>query len=81
MPPTRVRPNPSRGPVTLLGVGADVVVYDLAGRRVASPGHGIRAGASGVVWDGMDGGRPAAPGVYLARGAGEAHALRIVRLR
>ena len=79
--PPRARPNPSRGPVALQGLGAEVVVYDLAGRRVASSGRGIRAGAHGAVWDGLDGGRPAAPGVYLARGAGSPRALRVVRLR
>ncbi len=80
--PPRARPNPSLGAVTLEGLGADVTVYDLAGRRVAWPGHGVRAGASGAVWDGLDGPRPAAPGVYLARGADAARRpLRGVRLR
>ena len=79
--PPRARPNPSRSAVALQGMGARVVVYDLAGRRVAWPGHGIGTGPGGAVWDGLDGGRPAAPGVYLARGAGAGRALRIVRLR
>ena len=79
--PPRARPNPSRGPVALEGMGADVAVYDLAGRCVAGPGHGVRRGAGTMVWDGLDGGRPAAPGLYLAHGGGAGRTLRIVRLR
>jgi hypothetical protein len=77
----RAWPNPSRGPVAIEGMGTDVTVYDLAGRRVAWPGRGVRRNPQGALWDGRDGARPAAPGVYLARGAGGPRTLRLVRLR
>jgi hypothetical protein len=79
--PPRAWPNPSRGAVALRGMGTGVAVFDLAGRRIAWPGHGVVGRADGAAWDGLDGGRPAAPGVYLARGSGAGPTLRIVRLR
>jgi hypothetical protein len=80
-PPPQAWPNPSRGPVELRGLGADVVVYDLAGRRIAWTGAGIRSSAGTVRWDGLDAGRPVAPGIYLARGADPRRSLRLIRLR
>jgi hypothetical protein len=77
----RALPNPSRGAVRLEGLGPDVWVYDLAGRRVAGPGHGVGWSAGTPVWDGNAGGRPAPPGIYLARGARSQRLVRIVRLR
>jgi hypothetical protein len=77
----RALPNPSRGAVRLEGLGPDVWIYDLAGRRVAGPGHGVGWSAGTPVWDGNAGGRPAPPGIYLACGARSQRPVRIVRLR
>jgi hypothetical protein len=74
-------PNPGRGPVALRGMGAGVVIYDVAGRKVASQGHGVTWIGGAPVWDGDVGGLPAPPGVYLARGARGEGPVRIVRLR
>ncbi len=59
-------PNPTRGAVHLIVgdalVGADAVVVDASGRRIASP---IATAAGDVLWDGTDRlGRRVAPGVY-----------------
>jgi hypothetical protein len=74
-------PNPSRGAVRLRGLGADITVYDMAGRRIAAPGMGIAWTAGTPVWDGNENGRPAPPGIYLARGGHSRRLVRIVRLR
>jgi hypothetical protein len=83
-------PNPTRGPVAFtldLPADADVVleVFDLSGRRVADVRHGVlAAGRRMLDWNGLDeGGRPAAPGVYLARvqAGRETAGARIVRVR
>ncbi len=74
-------PNPSRGAVALRGMGPDVAVYDMAGRRVAGPGHGMTLAAGTLVWDGNVGGRPAPAGIYLARGGCGQRLVRIVRLK
>jgi hypothetical protein len=86
----RAAPNPSAGGTTFLlaspaaGVQS-LLVEDIAGHVVRSFGAGaFAAGARRVSWDGRDdGGRLAAPGVYLVRyrtPAGE-RATRFVRLR
>ena len=80
MPPQAL-PNPSRGAVALRGMDPDVAIYDMAGRRVAGPGHGVVPIAGGPVWDGSDGGRAAPPGIYLARSGRSQRLVRIVRLR
>jgi hypothetical protein len=79
--PPQALPNPSRGVVALRGMDPDVAIYDMAGRRVAESGHGIVLAAGTPVWDGGDGGRPAPPGIYLARGGHSQRLVRIVRLR
>ncbi len=61
----RLWPNPARGPVRLEGVGPDVVVVDVAGRRVASPGRGLRAEGAYWVWDARTFGRGVHPGLYF----------------
>ena len=69
------RPNPSRGTseIRLLLPSActpEVVLFDLAGRRVRSlaAGEPMTAGEHGVRWDGRDGsGAPVRDGVYLVR--------------
>lgn len=73
----RAVPNPSRGPVRLEGLGADVVIVDVQGRRVAMPGRGLRAEGSAWVWDARDRGQRARPGLYWARSRTSARALRI----
>jgi len=62
----RAWPNPARGPVRLEGLGADAVVVDVAGRRVAWIGHGLRAEGRGWLWDARDRGGRVAPGLYWA---------------
>jgi hypothetical protein len=74
-------PNPSRGAVALLGMKSDVAIYDMAGRRIAGFGHGVVSAAGTPVWDGNEGGQPAPPGIYLARGGSSQRLVRIVRLR
>lgn len=74
-------PNPSRGAVALRGMDPDVAIYDMAGRRVAEPGHGIVSAAGTLVWDGNVGGHSAPPGIYLARSGNSQRLVRIVRLR
>ena len=67
-------PNPARGAATvhfdLAGAeNVDLTLYDVSGRQVRQLAHGaFAAGPHDVTWDGLDAaGRPAAPGVYLAR--------------
>jgi hypothetical protein len=83
-------PNPSAGAVTLSlampEAGEAVVeVFDLAGRRLATPWRGgLAAGRHPIGWDGrIEGGGPAAPGVYLARAraGGTGATARLVRVR
>ncbi len=78
-PPPAIRavPNPFRTGVRLAGASMGIRIYDMSGRLIrALPA----AGESGVRWDGRDTrGRPVPPGVYLARGSGDA-AVRLVRL-
>jgi len=62
----RVWPNPARGPVRLEGLGADAVVFDVTGRRVATVGHGLRAEGPALVWDLRDRDQRARPGLYWA---------------
>jgi hypothetical protein len=59
-------PNPARGPVRLRGLGDDVVVVDVTGRRVASVGHGLHVDGGAWVWDARDHGARVAPGLYWA---------------
>jgi len=79
--PAQALPNPSYGAVALRGMGPAATIYDVTGRRVAEPGHGIAWTAGSPVWDGNEAGRPAPPGIYLARGSGSRRLVRIVRLR
>jgi hypothetical protein len=79
--PPQALPNPSRGAVALRGMGPDVAIYDMAGRRVAESGHGIVSAAGTLVWDGNVGGRSAPAGIYLARSGHSQRLVRIVRLR
>jgi len=74
-------PNPSRGAVALRGMGVDVAIYDMAGRRVAEAGRGVTWSAGTPVWDGDEDGHAAPPGIYLARGGDQKRLVRIVRLR
>lgn len=83
----RVWPSPARGRVQLAfsapGGAAEVVVLDLAGRRVRELVHGmVPASETRMEWDGLDAdGRPAAPGVYCIRiVAGTREAMRRVVL-
>ncbi len=68
------RPNPARERVTFeFSVPyddrrAELAVFDLAGRRVATVGRGARAGTNAAAWSLVDErGRPVAPGVYVCR--------------
>jgi len=81
-------PQPSRGTVHLafeVAQGtADLEVLDIAGRRLATLGTGIRAGLHHMTWNGRskDGGT-LPPGVYLVRlspSAGGASAVRSITL-
>jgi hypothetical protein len=76
----RAWPNPSRGPVRIVGLGADVIVVDVQGRRVAQPGRGLRAEGGAWVWDARDQGRMARPGLYWARARSGGRSLRITIL-
>jgi hypothetical protein len=81
-------PNPTRGavrfraPAVRRGDGsrpAALVVVDPAGRRVARVAGRAAGEALEFDWDGRGrGGRPVAPGVYLARVEGGAQAVRVV---
>ena len=77
-PTTRValasRPNPARGNTLVhfelaSDESVELTLFDLSGRQVRSLMKGsLAAGSHDVAWDGIDNaGRPAAPGVYLAR--------------
>jgi hypothetical protein len=83
------RPNPSAGPVriafTLARAGeAEVAVFDLQGRQVATPLAGMReAGNHEVVWDGRwQNGDRAEAGLYFVRlrTAGQEWRERLVRI-
>ena len=67
-----VGPNPGDGPVRIAfalqyGATIEIDVFDVQGRRVASPGEGMwLPGTHEVVWDGRTrGGEPAPTGVYV----------------
>jgi hypothetical protein len=69
-----IGPNPGSGPVriafALKHAGAiEVDVYDLQGRKIASPGRGVwPAGTNEVVWDGRTrNGQSAPAGMYVVR--------------
>ncbi len=89
-PTLAVRSNPSRGTQWLdlasprAGV-QQLVLYDVSGRLVRRLCDGAwPAGARAVAWDGLDeAGRPAPPGVYLARFHAADRTVRatLVRLR
>lgn len=68
------RPNPARGGTSVRfelpsEESLTLVLHDVAGREVRTLANGrFEAGAHDVRWDGLDAaGRPAAPGVYMAR--------------
>lgn len=67
------RPNPSTGPTTMelalpRAARVGLSVFDVAGRAVwRSPPRAFDPGRWTLAWDGTTGGRPAAPGLYLAR--------------
>jgi hypothetical protein len=68
------RPNPARERVTFNfsipydDRRAELVVFDIAGRRVATVARGARAGANAAAWSLVDArGRPVPPGVYVCR--------------
>ena len=68
------RPNPARGNTLVhfelaSDESVELTLFDLSGRQVRSLMKGpLAAGPHDVAWDGIDNaGRPAAPGVYLAR--------------
>ena len=69
---------PARAEVTL-------AIYDIRGRRIASPAGGTwDAGPHRVVWDGRDSrGNPVAPGLYLVRltAGGASSWSKVVRIR
>jgi hypothetical protein len=83
-------PNPSTGAMSFMlelpaAGAAEMDVFDLSGRRLASMRHGwLAAGRHALPWDGRGtDGAPVAPGVYLARvRVGErAATTRFVRVR
>ncbi|MGH7726906.1 MAG: PQQ-dependent sugar dehydrogenase [Candidatus Eiseniibacteriota bacterium] len=83
------RPNPSGGSMTLgfslaQGGEAEVVVFDVQGRRVAELARGVYPpGATELRWDGRrTDGMKAAPGLYFAllRAEGREWSQRLVRL-
>jgi hypothetical protein len=68
------RPNPFQPPVTIRyalvrGARAEVVVHDVAGRRIRVLADGFSpAGTHEVVWDGRDAeGSPVTTGIYFCR--------------
>jgi len=70
----RATPNPSRGPVDIVfglerGDAADLVIYDVGGRRIRSLISGsIQPGIQSATWDRLDSsGRLVAPGTYFLR--------------
>ena len=84
-------PNPFRATTELRFVlpredRVTLEVFDVTGRRVATPvpGRRLPAGAHAVRWDGRDSaGRPVAAGVYFVRlqGPSERRTGRILRIR
>ena len=88
---SRVYPTPARGSATVGYVLArparvQLVLYDALGRRVRGLVMEVdqAAGEHRVHWDGTDDwGRPASPGVYVARltADGEPHELRVPLVR
>jgi len=76
----RVWPNPARGPVRLEGLGADAVVFDVTGRRVAAAGRGLRAEGPAWVWDLSDRGQRARPGLYWAVSSSRGVSVRLTVL-
>ncbi len=87
LPPS---PNPARGEVAMAvdvarAQKVELGVFDVSGRRVATIHSGrLAAGRHAFRWNGVqDGGRAAAPGVYLVRMAAEdrEQVVRLVRLK
>ncbi len=87
LPPS---PNPARGEVAMAvdvarAQKVELGVFDVSGRRVATIHSGrLAAGRHAFRWNGVqDGGRAAAPGVYLVRMAAEDRdqVMRLVRLK
>ena len=85
-----VTPNPGSGPVRVAFVLEraaliEIDVFDVLGRRVASPARGLwPAGTHQVEWNGLErSGQPAPPGVYVVRFAhpGGRDRRSIVRVR
>jgi len=74
----RLWPNPARGPVRIAGLGDDVVLFDVTGRRVASSGRGLRAEGEDWVWDVRDRGERARPGLYWVVSRASGVTLRLV---
>lgn len=86
-------PNPALGGKTSVrfrvpsngSLPADLMIYDITGRRIRTLAAGLQPGTEGVaVWDGrLDDGRPAAAGVYLLRlrGGGVRETARLVLVR
>jgi hypothetical protein len=67
VPRPRLWPNPARGSVRGEGWGADVVIVDVMGRRVAAAGDGLRADGGSWVWERRADGRRVPPGLYFVR--------------
>jgi len=85
-----VGPNPGGGSVRIAFAlehmaAIEVDVFDVQGRKVASPGRGVwPAGTHTVEWNGLTrGGEAAPPGLYLVRYAypGGQDRMRIIRTR
>jgi len=85
-----VGPNPGSGPVRIAfalknAAAIEIAVFDLLGRRVATPAKGVwPAGTQAFEWDGRgQDGQPAPAGVYVVRYAHPAGQDRrtIVRMR
>jgi hypothetical protein len=85
-------PNPFRGETRIRfalpgpAEGADLAVYDIAGRRVRelTPGRGSGAGGGEATWDGRDErGRPVPSGIYLFRldTGGEVFTRKVVKTK
>ncbi|MEQ1832206.1 MAG: hypothetical protein ABL977_04060, partial [Candidatus Eisenbacteria bacterium] len=61
----RLWPNPARSAVHFEGLASDAIVVDVAGRRIASVGRGLRAEGTHWVWDPHGPGRAVRPGLYF----------------
>lgn len=72
----RVWPNPARGAIRLEGFGDDVMILDVAGRRVARVNDGLRRDGTQWVWDS----RRARPGLYWAISRSADVSLPVTRL-